>query len=109
MYGKNEQLLSSVFQDVFNSAREDLSKRAKRRPRGLVDVLGALFVLLNRAEIHHGQLAQLPLCQLIILSSDLKTGRQRFLEAFQAFSEKNRGRTKKNRKKIMLLLHQYAL
>ena len=80
LFGKNEQLLSSVFQDVFNSAREYLGKRAKYRTCDLVDVFGASLVLLNRVKINIGQFTQLPLRQLVVLSPDLQAGRQRFFE-----------------------------
>ena len=76
---KRTAQLYSVFQDVFNPAREDLGKRAKCRTCGLVDVLGASLVLLNHAEIHPGQFTQLPLRQLIILSPDLKWSDSAFL------------------------------
>ena len=77
---KRTDQLSSIFQVVLNPAREDLGKRAKCRTCGFVDVLGASLVLLNRAEIHPSQLTQLPLSQPVVLSSDLQTGRRRFLK-----------------------------
>ena len=76
---EKKQPFSSVFQDVLNPAREDLGKRTKCRACSLVDVFGAALVLLNSPKIYPGQLAQLPLRQLIVLSPDLKWSDSAFL------------------------------